>query len=288
LFAGRGRRNVGAVFGDARRVVIVGAVVLFALGLLLGFLIGRSASDEEPAASASATAVSSPSPTAAATGTGQPVVVTPSPGEAPAITNEGQILQEGDRPVVTGTAASTCESLVSPGSIPECGDVPVAGGRVVWMVQRSPTTGGATAIQVRLMTFVPDSGGWVEWLQAEDATGERWSDVNVLPADLTGDGVAELLVGFRGVDERETLEYDVVGYDEAGLPEVLAHPTPAARGAVVVSSGQVQEYGAQFPNDEPACCPPSYLLRTIAFEDAFFRVTATEAVAPNLVPASQL
>jgi hypothetical protein len=288
LFAGRGRRNVGAVFGDARRVVIVGAVVLFALGLLVGFLIGRSGSSEEPSASASASASPSVSPTAAATGTGQPVVVTPQPGEPPAITNEGQILQSGDRPVVTGTAASTCLSLVEPGTIGECGDVPVAGGRVVWIVQRSPTTGGATAIQTRVLTFVPDSGGWVEWLQADDATGERWSDVNVLPADLTSDGVAELLVGFRGVDERQTLEYDIVGYDEAGLPEVLAHPEPAARGAVVVSSGQVQEYGAQYPNDEPACCPPSYLLRTIAFEDAFFRVTATEAVAPNLIPASQL
>jgi hypothetical protein len=274
------------VFGDARRVVIVGAIVLFALGLLIGFLIGRSASDEEPVAAASATASPSVSPTAGATGPA--VVVTPEPGEPPAITNEGQILQGGDRPVVTGTAASTCESLVEPGTIGECGDVPVAGGRVVWIVQRSPTTGGTTAIETRVLTFVPDSGGWVEWLRAEDSTGERWSDVNVLPADLTSDGVAELLVGFRGVDERQTLEYDIVGYDEAGLPEVLAHPEPAARGAVVVTSGQVQEYGAQYPNEEPACCPPSYLLRTIAFEDAFFRVTATEAVSPNLVPASQL
>jgi hypothetical protein len=288
LFGGPGRRNVRGVFGDARRVVIVGAIVLFAVGLFVGFVVGRSASDDEPEAVASAPASPSASPSVTITASGPPVVVTPEPGEAPAITNEGQILQEGDRPVVTGTAASTCESLVEPGTIGECGDVPVAGGRVVWIVQRSPTTGGTTAIQTRVLTFVPDSGGWVEWLGAEDATGDRWSDVNVVAADLTSDGVAELLVGFRGLDELATLEYDIVGYDEAGLPEVLAHPEPAARGSVVVTSGQVQEYGAQYPNDEPPCCPPSYVLRTIAFQDAFFRVTATEVVSPNLVPPSSL
>jgi hypothetical protein len=276
------------VFGDARRVVIVGGVIVFALGLLLGFAIGRSGRDAETTAAPSGTASSTAGPTATATAAGPPVVVTPEPGLQPAITNEGQILQEGDRPVVVGTADSTCQGLVSPGTIGECGEVAVAGGRVVWIVQRSPTTGGATAVQARVLTFVPDAGGWVEWLQAADATGERWSDVNVAPADLTGDGVPELLVGFRGLDERQTLEYDIVGYGEAGLPEVLAHPEPPARGAVAVSSGQVQEYGAQYPNDEPACCPPSYLLRTIAYEDGFFRVITTAAVGPNLVPVSLL
>jgi hypothetical protein len=57
---------------------------------------------------------------------------------------------------------------------------------------------------------------------------------------------------------------------------------------VVVSAGQVQEFGAQYPNDEPACCPPSYLRRTIVYEEGFFRVIASDTVAPNVVPASQL
>jgi hypothetical protein len=48
----------------------------------------------------------------------------------------------------------------------------------------------------------------VQWLEASDPVGERWSDVNVLAADLTSDGVAELLVG-------------------------LAHPVPAIRGSVI-------------------------------------------------------
>lgn len=273
------------MFGDARRAVVVGGIALFALGLLVGFLIGRSGDDDvvtEPSPSPSAT--TSPGPTV----TTSPDVVTPSPGQEPAITTEGQVLLEGDRPVVAVAATAPCESLVSPGLLGECGEVPVSGTRVVWVVQRDTTADGSSAFTARVFTFVPDAGGWVEWLQASDPAGERWSDVNVLPADLTGDGVPELLVGFREVDERLTLEYDIVGYDQNGIPQVLAHPNDAARGSVVVAGGQILEYAAQYPNDEPACCPPSFLRRTIAFEQGFFRVIATETVLPNAVPASQV
>jgi hypothetical protein len=280
------------VFGDARRVVVVGGVIVFALGGLVGFFIGRAGRDEGhvevPVAVPST--VASPSPTEAGSpAVVAPPVVTPPPGEEqPAIGTAAQILAEGDRPVVVGAAGSPCQSLVTPGSLGECGEVPVAGGRVVWVIERTATTAGTNAIRVRMMTFVPDAGGWVEWLMAEDPVGDRWSDVNVLATDLTGDGVAELLVGFRGVDEQQTLEYDIVGYGGSGLPTVLAHPDPTARGIVVVSSGQVQEYGAQYPNGEPACCPPSYLHRTIAFDGGFFRAISSETIPPNAVPASLL
>lgn len=258
---------------------------MFALGLLVGYLIGRSGRGEvrtEPSPQPTATTSSEP------TVTTSPPVVTPSPGQEPAITTEGQVLLEGDRPVVPVAATAPCQSLVTPGLLGECGEVPVAGTRVVWVVQRDTTADGSNAFSARVFTFVPDAGGWVEWLQASDPAGERWSDVNVLPADLTGDGVPELLVGFRELDERLTLEYDIVGYGQNNLPQVLAHPNDAARGSVVVAGGEILEYAAQYPNDEPACCPPSFLRRTIAFEQGFFRVIASETVLPNSVSASQL
>lgn len=273
------------MFGDARRAVVVGGVALFALGLLVGFLIGRAGRSEaltEPSPRPSATP--SPEPTV----TTSPPVVTPSPGQEPAITTEGQVLLEGDRPVVAAADTAPCEALVSPGLLGECGEVPVAGTRIVWVVQSDTTADGSSAFAARVFTFVPDAGGWVEWLQASDPAGERWSEVNVLPVDLTGDGVLELLIGFRDVDERLTLEYDIVGYDQNNLPQVLAHPNDAARGSVVVAGGEILEYAAEYPNDEPACCPPSFLRRTIAFEQGFFRVVATETSLPNSVPASQL
>ena len=275
------------MFGDARRAVIVGGVMVFVVGVFVGFVLGR-AGRREVGVAALPSPSASPSSVALPSVVGSPAVVTPAQGQEPAITNQGQVLLEGDRPVIPAPTSAPCQSLVSAGSIGECGEVSVAEGRVIWVVERSTTTTGATALRARVFTFVPDAGGWVEWLATSDPAGERWSDVNVLAADLTGDGVSELLVGFRGIEETQTLEYDIVGYGQDGLPAVLAHPESPARGVVVVSGDQVQEFGAQYPNGEPACCPPSYLRRTIAYEDGFFRVLASDTVTPNVVPPSQL
>jgi hypothetical protein len=261
-----------------RRYVIAGAVALFVLGFTVGFLIGGD--EDEPLAAPSPT--SSPSPT---TGT---VVETPPPEDTPAIGTQGRVLREGDRPVLAAPSSVACESLIEPGVLGECGEVTVGGQRVVWVVQQGTTATGTPAFGVRIFTFVPDAAGWVEWLQAADPTGERWSDVNVLAADLTGDGVQELVVGFRGVGDLLRLEYDIVGYGQDAVPEVLAHPDAADRGSVVISGGVILEYSAQYPGGEPACCPPSYLLQTIAFEDGFFRVAASDTVPPTAVPLSQL
>ncbi len=262
--------------------MIVGAVVLFGLGFLVGFLIGGTG-DDEPLAAPSP----EPSPVASPSN-GTTVISTPSPEDAPAISIQDRVLREGDRPVVAVASNVPCGSLIEPGVLGECGEVSVAAQRVVWVVQQAATATGAPAFTTRIFTFVPDAGGWVEWLQASDPTGERWSDVNVLATDLTGDGVPELLAGFRGVGETQTLEYDIVGYAQDAVPEVLAHPDPATRGSVVVSAGSILEYSAQYPGGEPVCCPPSYLLKTIAFEDAFFRVQASETVLPTTVPLSQI
>ena len=268
---------------DARTAVIVGGIAVFGFGLLLGFVLGRAGQEEAPPV-----ATLSPSVQPTTVPTASPPVVTPTPGDAPAIATAGAILLEGDRPVTALAATSACQSLVTAGSLGECGEVSVGGGRVIWVIERAPTGEGTTAVAARVLTFVPDAGGWVEWLRAEDATGTLWSDVNVLPSDLTGDGVAELLFGFREVGDSQTLQLDIVSYGEDNLPSVRAHPDEAAKGAVLVAGGTIQKYDAQYPNGEPVCCPGQYLRSTIAFRDGFFRVIATEQVPPNAVPTSQL
>lgn len=261
--------------------MIVGAVVLFGIGFLAGFLIGESGGDEPLAAP-------SPSPMTTSPSNATTVVATPPPGNATAITSQGRILREGDRPVVAVAANVPCPALIEPGALGECGEVSVAGQRVIWVVQQATTATGAPAFATRIFTFVPDAGGWVEWLQASDPTGERWSDVNVLETDLTGDGVPELLVGFRGVGDEQTLEYDILGYGQDTAPEVLAHPDAAPRGSVVISVGAILEYSGQYAAGEAPCCPSSYLLETIAFEDGSFRVVGSETVLPTAVPLSQI
>ena len=272
--------------GDVRKLVVAGGIVLFGMGFLIGFMLGRTGEGDQAAAAAAPSPSVSPSPGVAVTQ--PPVVTTPAPGEAPAISNEGQILLEGIRPVFLAGAAVACNALLEPGTLGECGEVSVGGQRVIWVAQQGATPTGTPAFTVRIFTFVPEEAGWVEWLQASDPTGERWADVNVLESDLTGDGVTELLVGFRAIGEEATLDYDIVGYTQQNLPEVLAHPDPTTKGVVVVSAGQVQEYGAQYPSGEPICCPPSYLRRQIAYSDGFFRVVGQETVVAAAVPPSQL
>lgn len=271
------------MFGDLRRAVVIGAALVFAAGFVVGLIVGRAGGGDDAVAvavTASPSVTIAPSPSTV-------VIATPAPNEQPAIPTQGAVLREGSRPLVPAAANAPCQALVTPGAVGECGEVTVSGNRVVWVVERT-TTNGITATLARMLSFVSDENGWVEWLQAADPSGEQWSDVNVVPSDLTGDGVPELLVGFRSVGDAQTLEYDIVGYSEAAVPEVLAHPEPAPKGSVIVSAGTVQEYAAQYPNDEPVCCPPTYLRRTIAFEDSFFRVLGSETVVTTAVPPSQL
>ena len=273
------------MFGDLRRVIVVGAVLVFAAGFVVGVIVGRAGRD------ADVVAVVRPTPattvTTVTTTTATVAVPTPGPNEQPAIPTTGAILREGSRPVVVAAPNAPCQALVTPGATGDCGEVIVSGNRIVWVVERT-SSNGITATLARVLSFVGDENGWVEWLQAADQTGDAWSDVNVVPSDLTGDGVAELLVGFRGTTDAAALDLDIVGFGQDNLPVVLAHPDTAPHGSVVVTGPNLQEYVAQYPGGEPDCCPPSYQQQTIAFVDGFFRITATQDVSPNSVPVSQL
>ena len=271
------------MFGDLRRAVVIGAALVFAAGFVVGLIVGRAGGGDDVVAvavTASPSVTIAPSPSTV-------VIATPAPNEQPAIPTQGAVLREGSRPLVPAAANAPCQALVTPGAVGECGEVTVSGNRVVWVVERT-TTNGITATLARMLSFVSDENGWVEWLQASDPSGEQWSDVNVVPSDLTGDGVRELLVGFRGTDEAVSLDLDIIGFGQDNLPVVLAHPATAAHGSVVITGAEMQEYVAQYPGGEPACCPPTYQRQTIAFVDGFFRITETQDVAPNAVPASQL
>jgi hypothetical protein len=263
-------------------LILGAAVAVFVAGALTGYAIGRSGSSDE------ATVPSvSPSPSAVVS-TLPPPVTTPSPGGAPAIGTDGRVLSEGTREVVAAPANSPCAGLITAGVLGECGEVPVAGNRVVWVVESQATTTAARAYTVRIFTFVTEESGWVEWLRAEDAAGERWIDVNVVARDLTADGVPELVVAFHEQGDAETLQVDLVSYSEVGIPEVVAHPADADQGSLVFAGTGFDLYAGRYPAGEPACCPPVFARQTVTYEEGFFRIAATEDVASNAVPASQV
>ena len=271
------------MLGDARRAVIVGALVVFGAGFLVGLAVGSAGDEASPAArpTSSPTVTLSEAPVS-------PPVATPTPGQEPAIPTQGAILREGDRPVNPAPGNAPCQALVAPGTVGECGEVGRLGD--------ARRVGGRAHLHRGRRDRDPDPDLVVRPRRRRlgrvarrlDPTGETWVDVSVVEADLTGDGVGELLVGFRRTDEAQTLDVDVVGYGQDNLPVVLAHPEPAPRGVVVLTGGAFHEYVAQYPNGEPVCCPSAYLRQTIAFEDGFFRVTEAVTVSPNVVPTSQV
>lgn len=189
---------------------------------------------------------------------------------------------------MAASEGTPCSALITPGTVGECGEVVVGGDRTAWTIERATAPAGTASHTVRILGYAADAGGWVEQLRAADPAGDRWVDLGALPADVTGDAVPELLVGFRGADDRSALGVDVVGFDPEGEPRVLAHVGPAPKGVITVAVGRLELFEGEYPNDEPGCCPPSYLRRTIVHGDGVFRVVASETVLPNVVPASQL
>lgn len=272
---------------DTRRTLLIAAVAgaVFAAGALVGYALGRSEPEGIVALSPSQAAPPSPS---AVVSTLPPPVVTPSPGQLPAIGTEGRMLADASRAVLAAPANAPCAALITAGVLGECGEVPVAGNRVVWVVESRPTATSARAYTVRVFTYVTAESGWVEWLRAEDPAGGRWDGVGVVPRDLTGDGVPELVFAFRGPGDERALSVDIVSYSEVGVPGVIAHPDDAARGSVVFASTGFDLYAARYPAGEPACCPPVFSRQSVAYLDGFFRVTATEDVLPSSVPPSEV
>jgi hypothetical protein len=269
---------------NVRTALLAGGI---ALGLLvsgaIGYALGRSGT--EPARAA---AVSTPAPESPTTTSSSPIPSATEP--AVAIGAADATLQPGGPEDVTPAAATApCEALVTPGLTGECGQVNVLGGRVVWIVERSAVADGVAGYAVRILAFSAADGGWVERLGDDDLQGGRWASIAVLPADLTHDGVAELVVGFRGLGERRPLDIDVVGYTQDGAPQVIAHPARASLGSAVVdAAGRLLEYAARFGEGEAACCPGAFELRTITYQDGLLRQVGAQSVPPSSVPESQL
>lgn len=263
---------------NTRLVLIVGGaiVALFAAGVL-GYALGRP-DEPETASVAVPETIGSP-----------PIDASPEPAlpveDVPALTAQGAVLDAGGNEVTPGVQTSPCQTLITPGRPGECGEAQVQGGRVVWTVEQDPSNAGA--LSARVLTYDPAVGGWIESLAAGGAAN-RWEDVAMTPADVTGDGVPELLAGFRSPSEERSLETDIVGYSGEGTPEVLAHLGAAPSGSVVVADGGLDVYGGVFPNDQPSCCPPVFEARQVRFDGAVFRVVASAEVVPSDVPPSQV
>ena len=258
---GRGERLGLAIVGGVAALLVAGAI---------GFVIGHSRDQQVDA--------STPTTAAAQTTAAAPAA---SPTLGSAIGTQGAVLAPGDNHTIAGTLSTNCKTLVSASDGGDCGQVVAGTTSAIWTVDGQPTLGPAGQLAVHVFVYSTEAGGWVERMSA---SGGSWQSIRVSAADLTGDGKAELLVGYRGPAEADRLEVDIVGFSEDGTPEVLADLDPAAKGSVVVQGQGILRYAAQYPNGEPVCCPPTYEESIIGYEAGSFRIAQALSVSPSAVP----
>ena len=303
-------RDVGwSGMSRGRQVAIVAAAGMAIAVVILGaILLVRSLSDDEPPSrpgfgvgSPTSTPSPTPSPTepsptasATTTATASPPGSSPSPtggsgSGSTVVTAAGAILQQVSNPPINpAPQQAACHALADPGWVPECSSVNMAGGTAVWMVQHRPAGTCCEARVVRVFTYSPEAGGWIVHLEGRDLQGQGWSDVKVRALDLTGDGRIELVFGFRFQGSGNILGYDIMTFPAGSGPQVAAHPDEASHGSVTLGGGRVDEYSAQYPNNEPNCCPPYFLHRVIQWDGSVFRATNIGNVDPIDVPPSDL
>jgi hypothetical protein len=93
------------------------------------------------------------------------------------------------------------------------------------------------------MTPAPSTGQWQTVLWAMDLSGGgNWTDLAAKTGDITGDGVPEVVVGFRLVGTAHTLALDAVRRNGTAMPSVFHHGDVENYGRATVLDGHLTEY----------------------------------------------
>ena len=285
---------------------ILGALVgVLALALAIVLLLRDDTASKVAAAATTTTTIGiTGDPTTTSTVVLQPVDTAP-PTTAPPTTTttrpppttttaapQGRIVTAKDAVLVPPSSPTTqhlddaapCSQLSSgKGWSATCGKVNARGGTVIWLVEEKALAKGATARRAAVWRATGAAGTWQELLQAKDDDGSEYSSVNEKTGDTDGDGIPELLFGFRRQGTGQILAVDIVD----GNAKVLLHDT-AAKGAARVPAGELDTWSAVYPNNEPTCCPPAYEHDTIKLTGGVWRVVSSETVPPASVPPSQV
>ncbi len=198
------------------------------------------------------------------TTTSSPATPTPTPSEtdatAPAeesslatVTADDAYLQplQGADPIAQ-PATDKCQLLHEYGwTVTQC----VSSEEVAYVVEKKAVQ-HKSAWRFGVLQF-EDGTGWVPVLGYADDTGDDVTTITLRTTDLDGNGLSEGVVGFRHQGTGDLLAYDILSGTE-----VVGHRGDLAHGIVTVNDDSITEVSAQYPNDEPNCCP-AYLQRTV-------------------------
>ena len=222
-----------------------------------------------PSPDVSPTPSESPSPSASAAATASstaaaPPTAPPSPTGCPGPTTfaSGSVLQGGCAPDDASSSACPGTCFGGNGGPPggchtgglnwhhtgwtqdDC-DIVLVGSSadtsMAWVTEHKDLSGGGRATRVSLMT--PSSAGpWQTVLWAMDESGGgRWTALGVKSGDISGDGTAEIVVGFRMVGTAHTLALDAVRRTGTAMPSAFYH-SDLTMGRATVGGGHLTEY----------------------------------------------
>jgi len=251
----------------------------------------------EPTAATAATPTTTGTATtgAAAASTGStaagPTATTAATAALAAVSAAGAYLAPPREPFnVDGPADLACTAFVNNGHVlgpSRCGRARLAptSQLVIWVTGRTPDTKAWT---VRIFAY--GHGNWSEPLRAvENLPGGTWTGVDVAPITLSPGG-RTLLVRFTNQGTGVFLNYDLVRWPRStGRPTVVAHRGELSHGFERVSqtpAGVVlDDYGANYDDGAPNCCPNRFDHTRIVFRDGLFRYLVRERIPASAVPA---
>jgi hypothetical protein len=158
---------------------------------------------------------------------------------------------------------------------------------VIWTLEPGAAAGPGErewALQIRNQSEAVPDGGWTVALELQRRAGapRSFANVAVRSADVTGDGLPELLVGYRSAGTGQFESYDVVTVPPGGAPVVAAHRQGLHKGSVVVSGTDLVDYSAD--ERSPECCPESATRTTIDGREGAFEVTSVAEVPIDQQP----
>jgi len=137
---------------------------------------------------------------------------------------------------------------------------------------------------------VPD--GWqvaLETRPTDAEIGPLFANVTAKAVDVTGDQRDELVLGYRSEGTGQILDIDVVGTDDTGTPEVLAHDQ-LYKGSVVFRNGHVVAHVPVYKKNDGNCCPTWIERNVVRYRDGEFRVDRGRRVPTRRanIPPSEL
>lgn len=269
--------------------ILLVVIVLLLIAFVLTLTVFRNDGSKR-------TALPTPSPTPSATSTGS-AMSSPTPTRSaspsplpPALTAQGAILRSAGADNDPRPLGASCEGSFHTATYEEvgCNKIAMAAGDIYWVVQRKDNGAGATQILVHIRYFVPAAGGWVIALKALETTG-AWFDVDVLARNIGGTGKPNAIVAYSFSGSGTVLEYDVLSWPAGRTaPYIRFHRGGLNKGRFRTSSGKIEDWGANFDDGAPNCCPNFFNYTRIEFLAGEFRIASRQRVRTSSVPAGEL